>query len=79
MTVKTLAVNVKRGTDCHSQTRHSRAAPTTEQPAPLQLNSAVLLQNNSSEWQLPQTFRAQNQKGVDTIGAICHNFGHKGC
>lgn len=79
MTVKTLAVNVKRGSYGHSQMLHLRAALTTVRQAPLQVNSAVLQQNDSSRQQLPQTFQARDKRGEHTIGAICHNFGNKGC
>lgn len=46
MTVKTLAVNVKWATRCHSEALHLWAAVTTAQQSPLQLDSAVLQQNN---------------------------------
>lgn len=79
MTVKTLAVNIKRGSYGHSQMLHLRAALTAVRRAPRQVNSAVLQQNVSSQQQLPQTFQARDKRGEHTIGAICHNFGNKGC
>lgn len=54
MTVKTLAVNVKRGTDCHSQTLHLGAALTTVQFRNLwqQLPQLCLGQNKKERTQL---------------------------
>lgn len=49
MTVKTLAVNVRRGTNCHSQTLHLWAALTT-------------VQCRSLWQQLPRICRGQNKK-----------------
>lgn len=49
MTVKTLAVNVKRATGCHSEALHLWAALTTAQQAPVQLDSAVLQQTSKEK------------------------------
>lgn len=81
MTVKTLAVNVKWATGCHSEAPCLCAAQTTAQQAPLQLDSAVLQQTTkwqpyNSQQQPLQTSKVHSEEGEEqnTTTTICHRL-----